>query len=391
MRKSAWVLILAVPLLLLGWGLTIAVPTVYESWKAFDKIFVEPADREHLNELAPTAPDEMPEGVIEQLTPSAEPDGDATGTPAGTADAASTATDEAGAPVSGTPEATATPEVSPTPFPEWNGKDPFNIVLLGVDQRPSETNPGRSDTIIVVRVDPSVPRVDMFSIPRDLLVDVPGYADQVKVNSAFPVGEASDLDGGGPTLVAQTIELNFGIPIHYFATVNIPGLERIIDTLGGVVIDVPEQLWDNEYPTEDFGYTRAYFPTGLQKMDGVQAVRYARTRHSDGDLMRNRRQQQLLLAVREQALDIGILAELPELISEVGDTVRTDLSFRQTLSLARLAQDLPSENIYTHSLAPYLTELNLDTGFYWEGDWESLRWIAQHLPEDPAAESRAGQ
>lgn len=384
MRKSAWVIIIAIPLLLAGWAISIAGPTIYESWQAIDKIFVAKAEREHFADDAPTAPDEMPEAVKEQLTPSAEanPDAPATGTAAGEIPA--TATSEADA------DATATAEVSPTPYPEWDGEDPFTIVLLGVDQRPSETTPGRSDTIIVVRVDPQVPRVDMFSIPRDLLVDVPGYANNVKINSAYPAGAASGIEGGGPTLVAQTIEYNFGIPIDYFATVDIPGLEKIIDTLGGVIIDVPSQLKDDQYPTEDFGYTRAYFPAGLQKMDGKQAVRYARTRHSDGGFRRTERQQALLLAVREQALDIGILTKLPELISDVGDAVRTDLSLSQTLSLARLAQDLPRENIYSHNLAPYTDELVTNDGWFLTGDWESLRWIAQNLTLDPNATHRPG-
>lgn len=261
---------------------------------------------------------------------------------------------------------------------------------MGVDARPGEEYAPRSDTIIVVRIDPQAKRVDMFSIPRDLLVAIPYFSDGTKINAAYPWGEGSSLEGGGPTLVAQTIELNFGIRIDYFASVSISGLEDIVDTIGGVRIDVKAPLKDDQYPTSDYGYTRVYFPTGLQNMDGVHAVKYARTRHSDGDFKRTERQQQLLLSMREQILQTGIITKLPQLISDIGNTLRTDLSPGQVLSLARLAQDIPHENIYSHSLAPYTEAQIINEGWYLVGDWSSLRWLAQNLPDDPNAKNVPG-
>lgn len=378
---------MALPISLAIWALSIAVPVAIESYQAAGKIFVTPAERERLVDQAPTAPPEMPDSVR-------NPDPTATELPEG----APTPTATTPAPTATLPDLTGggnrsdQPRIgaTPTPFPRWNGSDPFHILLLGVDERPSDNSPGRSDTIIVVRIDPQAPRVDMFSIPRDLLVAIPGYAEGTKVNGAYPAGESSDIPGGGPSLVAQTIELNFGVPIDHFATVDIPGLEQIIDILGGVIIDVPAQLKDDQYPTDDYRFTRAYFPTGPQLMTGEQAVRYARTRHADNDFRRSERQQQLLIALREQAIQSGLIGDLPELISEVGDAVRTDLSLRQTLSLARLAQELPRENIWVHQLTPYMEPQIINEGYYLVGDWEALRWVTQNLPEDPNATNRPG-
>jgi LCP family protein required for cell wall assembly len=230
-------------------------------------------------------------------------------------------------------------------------------------------------------------RVDILSIPRDLLVDIPGYY-ATKINAAYPMGELDEsLAGGGPTLAAQTVEYNFGIFIHYYAEVDIAGMEKVIDILDGIIIDVPGIVKDEQYPTENFGYTRVYFTPGLQLMDGRTAVRYSRTRHDDGDFARQERQQHVLLALRERALSSGIITKLPEIISEVGDSVRTDLSRRQVLSLARLAQDVGRENIFMHSLQDYVHEESIDGGYYLVGDWDVLRALAADLPSDPNARS----
>jgi polyisoprenyl-teichoic acid--peptidoglycan teichoic acid transferase len=391
MRATALMIMAVLPLTLGIWVLSITVPVAIEARRAADKIFVDPVDREHLHEQAPTAPDEMPSSVSAVK-------GSQGGGPTATAvDAPTpppTATETTVAGESGerpeSPQALASPTLTPTPYPEWDGDDPLHVLLMGVDERPSDNGPGLSDTIIVVRVDPEMKRVDMFSIPRDLTVTIPGFEDDVKINNAYPWGEDAGIPGGGPSLMAQTIEYNFGVPIDYFATVNIPGLEKIIDTLGGVVVDVEVTLKDEQYPTEDFGVTRAMFPAGLQKLNGEQAVRYARTRHADSDFMRSIRQQQVLLAIREQSLNAGLLTNLPELIAETGDAVRTDLSIRQVLSLARLAQDIPRENIYSHSLVPYTTVSDTSAGWFLYGDWEALRWVVQHLPEDPNATNNPG-
>ncbi len=365
-RLVAWLILIVVPLATLAWVGSVVVPIAWEAQQAAGKVFVTPVARESfVTPVAtmPVVPDDTP-----TIGPAAQPTEAATARP-------------------GEPTATEAPPV-PTALPEWSGRDPINILLLGVDSRVGDTGPPRSDTIIIVHVDPVAKRVDMLSVPRDLLVEIPGYY-ATKINAAYPLGELDEaIPGGGPTLVAQTIEYNFGIPVHYFAEVDIAGMETVVDTIGGIIVDVPGILKDDQYPTEDSGYTRIWFTPGLQQMDGVTAVRYARTRHDGGDFSRQTRQQQVLLAIRERALAASLITNLPELISELGDSVRTDIlggdpSLRRLYSLARLGQEIGRENIYSHSLGPYVYEEFINDGYYLVGDWDVIRDLAADLPSDP--------
>ena len=398
LRRASILILIVLPVSIAAWILSIVVPTGIAAWQASDKIFEKRVDRPRFVEQAPAAPTSMPESIRALMTATAE------GTPVEALSTQLPAGVRPNNPVTPTlgalthpdlvgdasrrptaPGVVASPTASPTPLPEWNGSDPIYVLLLGIDTRPGENSEGRSDTMIVVRVDPVVKRVDMFSIPRDLVVDIPGFSSGVKINSAYPWGESYEIEGGGPALVAQTVELNFGIPIDYYATVDIPGLENIVDTLGGIIINAGSQLKDDQYPTDDFRYTRAYFPAGLQRLDGEEAVQYARTRHADGDFKRAARQQQVLLAMRVQILETGLISKLPDLIDDLGDSIRTDLSPRQTLSLASLAQEIDRSDIWMHSLAPYTFASVTDQGWFLLGDWEALRWVAQNLYQDPLA------
>jgi LCP family protein required for cell wall assembly len=387
------------PLTAAVWALSIVVPVILETRAAIGDVFVTPVpDRVHFDDANPSPP-QLP-GMEAHPSSTATAEQAASPTNTSTARRTPTATGSPTPSVSPTARATGTPTITPspsptvtgptpTPYPPWDGSEPVHILLLGVDSRPDETDPPRSDTIIVVRVDPVLERVDAFSIPRDLLVEIPGYG-ATKINAAYVYGELDGLPGGGPILAAQTIEYNFGIRIDYFATVNISGMERIVDTIGGIIVDVPAVVKDDQYPTEDYRYTRVYFPTGLQPMDGREAVQYSRTRHGDNDFRRSERQQQVLLAIRDQILVSGVITNLPAIINEIGDSVRTDLSVRQVLSLARFGQDLPREQIYLHSLNHLMEEAMIDDGFYFIGDWYSLRNLVQNLPDNPNASNNPG-
>lgn len=279
----------------------------------------------------------------------------------------------------GTAVAVPTEEVAAT-LPDWESGDAFNILLLGVDDRDGEDEPVRSDTMIVVRVDPTAKSVTMMSIPRDLQVYIPNFRTD-KINAAYPLGEYYDVPGGGVSLAAQTIEANFDIRIHYFITVDFTGFRKIVDTIGGVIIDVQAPVKDDQYPTETYGLTRVYFPTGLQHLDGTEALRYVRTRHGDNDIARGNRQQQVLLAIRQQALNLGLITRAESLIRDTGDAVRTDLNFNQLLALANLGRQIESENIHRINL----WEEGLifehwpddeDDAFYFDADWNGIWWIA---------------
>ncbi|HQZ89481.1 MAG TPA: LCP family protein [Thermomicrobiales bacterium] len=366
-RTIAVVLLLFLPVALTTWAASVVVPIAIEARQAAGQVFVTPVVREHFVDTPGTRVPEIP----------------------GSPTIASTTTTGIVSIPTATPLPNATPTPpgpTPTPYPAWDSDRPINILLLGVDARVGEEGPPRSDTMIIVRIDPVSKRVDMLSIPRDLLVEIPGYS-ATKINAAYPYGEMnSDIPGGGPTLAAQTVEYNFGIRIDYFAEVDIVGMEKVVDTLGGVVVDVPGIIKDDQYPTGDYGYTRVYFTPGLQLMDGQTAVRFSRTRHGDGDFARQARQQQVLMAIRDRAIDTGAITKLPELLGEVGASVRTDLSLRQMFALARLAQEINRNDIYTHSMAPYVQVSWIDGGYYLVGNWDAIRAMVSDFPSDSNAQ-----
>jgi LCP family protein required for cell wall assembly len=184
----------------------------------------------------------------------------------------------------------------------------------------------------------------MLSIPRDLWVAIPGYRDN-KINVAHFLGENEKLPGGGPALAKKTVELNFGIPVHYFVRVNFRGFEKLIDTLGGVDIEVPKYIVDYEYPTEDYGYMTVEFLPGMQHMNGARALQYARTRHADSDFYRNKRQMQVIVAARNKAIALDVVPKIPSLLSTFLSAVDTDIPVTAIPALAKSATEIDSHNV----------------------------------------------
>ena len=145
-------------------------------------------------------------------------------------------------------------------------------------------------------------------------------------------------------------------------------------------IDVPAPLKDDEYPGEKFNYTRVYFHSGLQHMDGPAALRYVRTRHDDNDFARGERQQQMLRALREQEVDLNLITQAPELLSALGDTVRTNLQPIEVLKLAKLGTMIPERNIRSFSIREAVTPSWLPgRPYYLIPDWDNVRVILQQM------------
>ncbi len=232
----------------------------------------------------------------------------------------------------------------PETVPDWSQKERVNIVLLGVDQRPGEDGPWRSDTMIVVTVDPKSMTAGALSIPRDLYVEIPGYGEQ-RINMAHFLGDAYHYPGDGPGLAMKTIEYNFGIPVHYYIRVDFQGFREIIDYLGGITIDVEKEIWDYRYPDGQYGYSTVHIPAGVQVMNGRMALQYARTRHGGSDFDRLRRQQQVLMATREKALRLQLIPKIPLLASTLGHTVKTNLQVGEVITLAQIATQIDAEDI----------------------------------------------
>ena len=269
------------------------------------------------------------------------------------------------------PEPVATPAGSALPtvaIPPWNGKDRLNILLIGSDQRPGDST-HNTDTLIVVSIDPVTKQVAMFSLPRDT-VDVPtppgparnafGSVYTRKINAFWTsVHKRSDLFPGDPNKNLpgynglKTIMGNlYGLDIKYFVEVNFDGFKNVVDTMGGVTINVQVPVTDDRFPSLDNSLRRVYIPSGIQHMNGAEALRYARSRHGSNDFDRGLRQQRVLLSLREQADPQDLIPRLPDLVKALQSTVKTDIPVSQLAPLLGLASEVDTKNILSYVFTP---------------------------------------
>ncbi len=243
----------------------------------------------------------------------------------------------------------APPGVAPESIPNWAGVERVNVLLLGVDLRCDEEGPTHSDTIIVATIDPVSRSAALLSLPRDLWVEIPDFGVN-RINQAYFLGQAYELPGGGPALAVDTVEAFLGVPINYYVTVDFKAFVDFVDMMGGVVVEVPERIEDPNYPDNCYGYDPFTIDAGLQRLDGATALKYARTRVTfGGDVDRAGRQQQVIMAVRDQATQLDTLPQLllnaPQLWQSFQQNVSTNLEFDQALQLANLVRTIPGENM----------------------------------------------
>lgn len=247
------------------------------------------------------------------------------------------------APPIATPAPTPIAEPEPrNPFPRWTREQYLNFLLVGVDRRsPDEIY--RTDTVILANVDLRARRATVISIPRDLVVSIPGFYPD-RINAAYALGETNKLAGGGLKLLRDTVERNFMVRIHHYATVDFNCFRGTVDALGGVTLTVPERIHDPSYPTDDYGYKTVTFEPGRHRLDGERALEYARTRYADTDFGRMRRQQQIITALKEQALQVAGLGALPE-AARACNGMSSDLSILDLVALGSLARDIRPTDI----------------------------------------------
>ena len=238
-----------------------------------------------------------------------------------------------------TPPPTAIP--SPVPIFELP-EGTTNILLLGKDVNADGSGDGRTDTMIVVSINRETRTASMISLPRDLYVYMPNRI-MSRLNTAVSLG--------GVELLVQTILYNFGIPIHYYAQVDFDGFKRVVDLLGGVNLAVSCPLEDWRLispeldPTLEESWERFKLEAGMHQMDGDLALWYARSRLTTTDFDRGRRQQQLLQAMLNQSVDLGLVAKAPELLTAFNDVVETDMDIGRILQLASMAPDVRANGI----------------------------------------------
>lgn len=252
------------------------------------------------------------------------------------------------------------PTATPFQLPSLQRKQRVNFLLLGSDTD-LKFAPGQylTQSMIVVTVDPVSHTVGMLSIPRDFWVQIPGYG-YGKIQIAYEIG--------GIATARATVEQNFGIPIDYYAWVGLQGFQKMIDTVGGINMDLAHPVLDDAYPddlnpTDPYAYMRLFLPAGPQHLDGAHALEFVRSRHGDliGDFGRSSRQQQLLLALKQRLTGPTVVMHLPQLASDLQDSVRTDVPLTDLLQYASFAQDLQQSEIHQIVLLPPTYSSNATT------------------------------
>lgn len=233
----------------------------------------------------------------------------------------------------------------------------INILLMGTDRRPGAMN-WRTDTLILVSVNQQDKTVGLLSIPRDLYVDIPNIGKQ-RINTADFYGEYYHYPGGGPRSIKETIERNLGIRVHYYVRGGFDGFRKAIDTLGGINVDVDCPLSESGF-YDDYGRADLNFQPGLQTMDGVTALRYARSRYTTNDYDRSRRQRKVMLAMWDKTLSLNLLPKWPELFNQMQDSIQTDLGPSEMAGLAWIGSQLQMDHIKSMAIdnrvsTPYIT------------------------------------
>jgi len=249
--------------------------------------------------------------------------------------------------------AVPTPTLAPLPAAPGaacGGPERMTIALLGVDSREADyTRPTRTDAIMLVTVNFKTRTAALLSFPRDLYVPLANGnemgIEQGRLNTAYLYGELYGISGGGPAELKDTIALNFAIHVDRYAMVNFGAFEAAVDALGGIDVDVPQAIYDSEYPTPDGGTMLLEIPAGLQHMDGQAALRYARTRHQDDDYHRIQRQQIVLLAIRDKLLNPAVLPQIPALLQSMSNLAQTDLSPEEIATLACIGPQIDRSTI----------------------------------------------
>ena len=231
---------------------------------------------------------------------------------------------------------------------------PFTVLLLGSDDD-AKFPPDRLNTqsMILVRVDPTTKQATMVSIPRDLWVPIPGQGSG-KISTAYQLG--------GAQASVAAVESSFKVHIDDYAWIGLNGLVNLIDKIGGVNLQVTNPVMDDFYPSDlnsnddPYGYYRVAVLPGAVHMDGVHALQYVRSRHGDsrGDFARSERQQQLLLAIKAQASHLN-LADLPTIASAMNGEIKTSISAERMRALFSVANNFVGPNIHRIVLAPPYT------------------------------------
>lgn len=261
-----------------------------------------------------------------------------------------------GTPIAGLPP---TPEVAvpDVQYPQWDGGSRINIVFFGLRGTNASISEGDcphcTDTIMVLTVDPVTKSAGMLSIPRDMWVNIPGFGYS-RINTAWTDGEGAKLPGGGPGLAMKTVSQFIGVPIQYYIQVDFGTFVAFINEIGGIDVDYEEHV---TLTLDPLGTGKDHFRVtccGIRHMDGQRALAFARCRDvsqgcSDGDTGRAKRQQEVIIAIRNKVFSpeyfTKLMSQAPQLFNIFSEGIHTNMTLQDAIKLAVLAKDIPLDLI----------------------------------------------
>ncbi|MBE9156800.1 LCP family protein [Nodosilinea sp. LEGE 06152] len=250
---------------------------------------------------------------------------------------------------------------------------PVNILVMGIDEVPDaqptsdEVFAGRTDTLLLVRVDAEAGTLNVMSIPRDTRVQIPGFGLD-KINQANVLG--------GPELVAQTLGYNLGnIQIDRFVRINTAAFREMVDLVGGIEVNVPTRM---EYTDRTQGLYIDLYP-GWQTLNGDQAEQFARYRKDSGDIGRVQRQQMLLKALRERLTNPTVIPKLPQAIRVLQRYVDTNLTLEEMLAIANFGLEIESDQLQMVMLPGRFSTPAEFNASYWLPNWEASATVMQNF------------
>lgn len=262
----------------------------------------------------------------------------------------------------------------------WDGNERVTILLMGLDYRDWERGegPSRTDSMMLVTLDPLTRTAGMLSIPRDLWVDIPGYGHG-RVNTAYFLGEQDRLPGGGPELAVKTVEKFMGVPIQYYVQIDFSAFIKMVDEIGGVELTVYEEIYIDPIGKDN----TVLLQPGNYRFDGELTLAYARVRYTEGgDFDRATRQQQVAMAIRDQILELsnlpGLLASVPALYQDLTEGIRTNLAVDQMIALGMLAMQVSPEDVARAVIAPP-EMVTLETVLYGGEDAKVLKPVPDKI------------
>ncbi len=250
---------------------------------------------------------------------------------------------------------TSPPDATPTPQPFCGG--PPVMAVLGIGADSDDYDYGLADVIRIARVDFVTPKVSVLSMPRDLWVEIPDIAEHYnlthgKLNQAYFYGGPGmgyyTGPGGGPGLLARTLDLNFGLRVDHYGAVNMDTFVKVVDAVGGIDLFLPNDV--DGRPIDDRTADMGYFTAGQHHFTGIEALRLSRIRKKYNDFTRMDNQNIVICALKAKLTNPAVLPKIPQIIAAFQGSVLTDLSLEQISQFACLLPHLKRENLLFTSL-----------------------------------------